>query len=377
MGHPFRENARVNHPPAKTGASLCLKEKLGPNRMSKLASIGYVGKLLVLTFVLISPAAVAAQCAVADRQKAAIRANARTSRIDTAEVGSAPTWAIDSDAYRCQQPDVYWHDKDWNIDLLLPTAENDPFSLKIRARSGQEKILKLDGLYMQIASISLAPNDEALVVGYAYGSWSGQFSVAEIVNLKSGTQLDQVVASTLSISPNRRFLIFLNGDQTNPVYDYRLYDLLKSPRENTCGYRDNDPHHKDFDEEYRGIPLYPKTAHQIGCSEADQKPFEDEDHQRASNYLWSADSSKVIFADVNNRKIVNIIEVTMPSGPKDTPHELIYRPDPGKIHWSNLTSSDEEPIHLSWDSESEDAVSILARDSSALIIQISKFVRLE
>lgn len=344
--------------------------------MSKRVAITNTGRLLGLSFVLLSAAlAAGAQCTSADPQERATQAKAEVSRIGTAEASSAPTFEGYED--RCRQANVYWHDKDWHIDLLLPSEENDPYSLKIRSGSGSEKILKLDDVYSQIASISLAPNDEAIVVAFVYGNWSGLFNVASIVGLKGGNVIDKVVASSFSISPNRRFLIYLNGDETFPVYDYRLYDVLRTPRENTCGYRENDPEHKDFDEEYRGIPLYPKKAKQVSCSEADQKPFEDENHQRVSNFLWSGDSNKVLFIDARDEKNLDIILVTMPSGPKNLPRTSIYRLDAAQIGWSNSMSTGEETIPLSWDSESDDVVSIRSGDANPLIIPLSKFVEVE
>jgi hypothetical protein len=342
--------------------------------MSSFVAIqNFGGQLLMFSAALTA----VAQCTPADREQTARRANAEVSRIGTAEVSSAPTWVIDSYAYRCQQPDVYWHDKDWNIGLLLPSAENDPYALRIRSRSSQEKIVRLEDSFNQIASISLTPNDDAIVVAYVYGKLMGEFSVASIVDLKAGKVVDEVVASSISTSPNRRFLIYLNGDQTYPVYDYRLYDLLRTPRENTCGYRQNDPEHKDFDEEYRGVPIYPKKAHQVSCSDLDQKPFEDENHQRISNFLWSADSSKVIFVDAKDEGTLNLILVTMPTGPKDLPNTSISRPNATPIHWSNSSRGNKEPIQLSWESESDQTVSIRSGSANALTIHLSNFVGIE
>lgn len=342
--------------------------------MPNFVAIRTFGILLLMLF---SALTAVAQCTSAD-EETATRANAQVSRIGTAEVGSAPTWVIDSYAYRCRQPDVYWHDKSWKLDLLLPSTQNDPYSLKIRSSSGHEKIVRLEDSFYQIASIALAPNDEAIVVAFVYGNWSGLFSVASIVNLKSGKVIDQVVASTLSISPNRRFLIYMTGGQSFPFFGYRLYDLLRTPRENTCGYRTNDPEHKDFDEERRGIPLYPKKANQVFCSDAYLKRFEDENHERVSNFLWSADSSKVIFMDAKDQKNLDVLMVKTPTGTKDLPRTSIYRPDTTVIRWSDSRDdADKQIVRLSWTSASDEAVSIRLSDANALTIRLSKFVGAE
>lgn len=320
---------------------------------------------------------VVAQCSLADRKEAAVRADTKVSQEGNAEVASAPIWVIDSYAYRCQHPNVYWHGKDWKIDLLLPTGDNDSYAIRIHSGHRHDKLVKLDYSYFQIASISLASNNEAIVIGYVYGNWSGLFSVASIINLENGDLIDSVVASSFSISPNRRFLIFLNGDQTYPFYDYRLYDILRTPRENTCGYRQNDPEHKDLDEEDRGTPLFPKKADQVGCSEADQQPFESENHALVSNYLWSADSREVIFADSKNETTLSVILVKMPAGPKDMPSTSTYQPKPSAFRWSASTNSDEPPIHLSWNAELGKAVSISSGGLNAMNLQLSKFTPID
>ncbi|HEX3986015.1 MAG TPA: hypothetical protein VHX13_05325 [Acidobacteriaceae bacterium] len=133
-------------------------------------AIATVGNRLgwICVLFLSGPLAVS-QCTSADRQDAAALADTEISHIGPAEVKSAPEWVIDSAAYRCRQPDVYWHDKNWRLDLILPSAERNQYSLSIRPAIGAERILRLDDLYDQIASISATPNNKAIVVGFAYG----------------------------------------------------------------------------------------------------------------------------------------------------------------------------------------------------------------
>lgn len=316
-----------------------------------------------------------AQCPSANHEDAAAQpvTKAETFRIGTAEVRIAPDWV--GQQSMCQQPDVFWHDKDWNIDLVRPKSEDDQqIFLKIRSAAGVEKNLKLDDLFSQIASISLAPGNQAIVVAWVWGHMTGLFSVATIVDLASGQKTDQVVAASFSISPNRRFLIYENGDdQFYPLYDYRLYDLLKTPRENTCGYRPADRQHEYIDDEHRGFPLYPRKAGQITCSEPDLKAFGSVVHQPLSDFVWSADSSNVIFADAKNGKVLSVILVTTPVGPKDHPRTSIYVPNLSTSQWSNPPADGSHTIQLSWKGH---AISLTADDPSPRIIQLSDFTRI-
>ena len=103
---------------------------------------------------------------------------------------------------------------------------------------------------------------------------------------------------------------------------YRLYDVLKTPFENTCNYIaiGNDPEHKDLQGSGRGFQVYPQKAGQIHCNEPED---EDDDNVAVSDFLWSADSSKVVFADVKSGAI-SLILVTMPADKEGHPRTSIY-----------------------------------------------------
>jgi hypothetical protein len=331
-----------------------------------------LARLAFALILLSSPPAVAGQCTAADRDRAADRAHAQTIRIGNAVVRTAPVWIVDSVAYRCQHPDVYWHDDDWKIDVLLPASDNDPYSLRIRSSAGEEKIVKLDYAFDQIISVSVTPNDKAIVVAYVYGRRTGVFSVASIFDLKSGALADTLTALSFSISPNRRFLLYLNiggfdDGGTEPPYQYRLYDVAKTPRENTCGYRINDPQHEFLDEEHRGFPLYPRRPRRTSCSDADLEPFEHDDRDWISDLLWSDDSSKVAFVDEGNQESLSIVEVTAPIGSKDQPRVSIHRLDTSQ-------AGDDEGAKISWSDPSETAVSIRIGNSKPLTYPLSKFI---
>lgn len=335
-----------------------------------------VDKLVGFGFVFIfTMSMVYAQCTPVEREKMAKWTDAKIIRIGTAEVRTASTFV--ADYAPCLQPEVYWHDMDWHIDLLLPSAPNDAYSLSIRPKSGAVEILKLPNLYTQFGSIALAPNNKAIVVAYAYGSWSGEIRSYLIVDLILGKVIDEITASRFSVSPNRRFILFRNWsgppeDQETSEKRYRLYDTMKSPRENVCGYMSNDPKHERLDEEMRGFQVYPRMPGQVSCNDPEKE--EEEDYE-GSDFAWSADSSKVAFIDVKNTKRMSLILVTMPTGPKDHPQTSVYGLDETETHCAEI--QDWDTLHdcsLEWESKSDNAVSILSGDQKNRTFPISKFV---
>jgi hypothetical protein len=333
--------------------------------MNSLTRLGFF--LMLLS----SPLAAVGQCTAADREKAADRAHAQAIRIGNAKVRTAPDW-IGAGPNQCLQPDVYWHDDHWKIDVLEPARDNDPFSIGIRSGAGQEKTVALDFEVDQVASVWVTPNEEAIVVGWVYGRWSGLFSLASIFDLKSGASVDRFTAQSFSISPNRRFLLYLNvgginDQQTEPPYQYRLYDVLKTPRENTCGYRINDPQHKFVDDDHRGFPLYPKRPHRASCSDADLQPFERDDHDWISDFLWSDDSSKVVFVDEGNQGSLSVVAVTTPMGSKDLPRTAID-------HLGGGPGNVDSKVGIAWSDAPETAVSVRTDGARTMVIPLSKFV---
>lgn len=151
-----------------------------------------------------------------------------------------------------RQPEAYWHDQDWNIDLVIPPSNDSPYSLSIRSGRETALILKLPELYVQINSISGAPDDKAIVDA----DCGAELSCFAIVDLKQGKVVDDVGVSFTVISPDRRFIVFKNWFPSHAeTYEneYRLYDIMKTPRQNLCGYRKNDPDHKDLHSAFRSF----------------------------------------------------------------------------------------------------------------------------
>ena len=218
-----------------------------------------------------------------------------------------------------RQPEVYWHGTDWNIDLVIPSSEENPYSVSVRSSCGNARTLELPESYAQVDSISAAPGDKAIVVGEC----GGTCNAFAVIDLKRGKVIDDIAVENSFMSPDRHFILYDNG--YTPHSDdnenlYHLYDTLKSPRENTCGFRDNDPQHKDLDDTLRGFQVYPQKPGQILCTDDENESLDD---NMATNFIWAEDSSKIVFADAKSG-VMSLVLVSMPVGTKDLPKTSVY-----------------------------------------------------
>jgi hypothetical protein len=237
--------------------------------------------------------------------------------IEVKHIGTAEAaTVVNTGFFPSRQPVIYWHDQDWNIDLVLPVAESRVFSLDIRSKTGRELNVKLPERAMQINSILRAPDDKVIVDTDCNSECIGFV----IVDLKLGKVIDDVVTAGTYFSPNRRFILYDNwfANWDDSVKDtYHLYDILRTPKENTCGYEINDPKHERLGDYLRGFQVYPRKPGQIHCA-----VDEDSDGNVATNFTWAADSSKIVFTDVKRNK-TSLVVVTMPVGTKDLPRTSV------------------------------------------------------
>ena len=284
---------------------------------------------------------------------------------------------------------VYWHDDEWKIDMLPQFTSDGAVRMKITSRRGDIKIVNFPNIFAQVNSITRNPEDKAIIFAEA----TGTVEAFLIADLKEGKLIDDIAIVAPSVSPDRRFILYVNTDYYD-YYNYRLYDTSKSPRENTCGYRENDPEHKDMDEAYRGFPVYPRKANQTSCSDAAEKAFADESHTQLSNFIWSADSSKAVFADVMNGNTISLILVTMHDGDhdrghngdhdrdNDVPRTLIYSFVGAENVCAGAATCDSNNVRsIAWNGDSVNVALIQANPSGPAIvlnltIPLSKFVPL-
>jgi hypothetical protein len=232
------------------------------------------------------------------------------------QIGNAEVVSVTSPfgTYPTLQPVVYWHDDEWKIDMLPQPTSDGELRMQITSKSGSAKIVNFQAVFFaQVDSITRNPGDKAIILGEA----NGTSSVFSIIDLKLGKQIDGGLLYHPSISPNRRFLLY--NDWYTPHSEffenrYTLYDTLKTPEENTCGYGDNNIEYKRHHDLLGGIQVYP---YQVTCLDLED---DDDDNTDISDFIWSSNSSKVVFADVKSG-VMSLILVKMPHGERDEDHD--------------------------------------------------------
>lgn len=282
--------------------------------MTRFVSVKRFCNVFVLGFAGLLPA-FSASLSGDQEQQSNVEIRSEVKHIGTAEVRTVTPTSLFVPNH---QPEVYWHDSDWNIDLVSPASENNPSVLSIRSSTGKVSALKLPTEFEQINSILRAPGDKAIVIEESH-TGTGGFA---IVDLGAGTTVDKVGIVFANISPNRRFILYQNWFPPHAeTYEniYHLYDTMKSPLGNVCGYMNNDPKHEDLNDGMRGFQVYPQESGQTDCN----GPENDDDDNMATNFTWAEDSTTIVFADVKSG-VMSLVLVTMPTGLKDLPKTSVY-----------------------------------------------------
>jgi hypothetical protein len=284
-------------------------QMISNNIIYKLIGLGLLGFQGVL-FAFSQSVTLDKEAEARKAQAANIEIRSEVEHIGAAEVRSA---TLSSGFYPALQPEIYWHDADWNIDLIPPSTSNDVLSLSIRSGSGRAQIVKLDDDYAQIDSISRTLNNKAIVIG----DINGMTKTFSIVDLKLGNVIAKRLMYGPSVSPDQRFILYNNWylpHSESAENQYTLYDTLKTPAENICSYWDSNPKHKGRNDE--GILVFPQVTI---CPDGG----DGNDDNMATNFTWAPDSSKVVFADAKGGEM-SLVVVTMPVGAKDLPRTSVY-----------------------------------------------------
>jgi hypothetical protein len=249
-----------------------------------------------------------------------LNTNVKPLNTEVRHIGDAESKSVVNDGFfPSRQPSIYWHDHEWSIDLMIPPSESQPYSLSVRSISGSISLVTLPKTYAQIDSIQRSPGDKAVITADCGGTCSGFL----VVDLKNGSVIDDIGTIDSNVSPNGRFVLFLNGHPGHSGEHenlYHLYDTLKTPRENVCGYMPNDPKHERLDDDMRGTQVYPLEPTLPNCS-SQEDPNDD---NVASHYMWADDSSKIAFVDVRDN-VMSIVVVEMPINVVDSPKTLVYQ----------------------------------------------------
>jgi hypothetical protein len=238
-------------------------------------------------------------------------------RFDTqvTQIGDAQAQTIvEAGFFPDRQSVVFWHDPDWSIDLVVPAKER-VFSVRVQYRKGKASLVTLPKSAMQILSVARAPGDKA-IVSTDCGSECLGFV---ILDLKKATVVDEVGSSGIEISPNRRFILFdswfANWDDSVP-HEFRLYDVLRTPKENTCGYTVLDSKHEKLNDYLRGLQVFPSTP---TCSNNEENLGFD----YGGRFTWSPDSSRIVFAVMREGRM-SLVLIKMPAGALDLPETSVY-----------------------------------------------------
>jgi hypothetical protein len=244
------------------------------------------------------------------------RGDSKIKKVETAEVRAIePGTLFDPE----HQREVYWHDSDWKINLVIPASKNHVHQISVQSNSGTNSTVVLPDYFYQIDEILRGPEDKAIVLEED-GSYSQDFAV---IDLKQGKLIAQIAAAYgVEISPNRRFVFFqrwVARFAKESENEFGIYDLVKSTRANVCSYSKKDPRHEHLELAELGFPVYPQRPGQTDCS----APDDSNDDNQALLSSWAEDSTKVVFADVKG-SVMSLILVTMPIGAKDVPETSMY-----------------------------------------------------
>ena len=160
---------------------------------------------------------------------------------------------------------------------------------KLLLTSGTSKDFEIDienGTVPQVCTLS---NERLLV--FIEASQGGSIEVL-ILNTRTSAILERFRTFNPSVSPNGRWLIYhvFYAHRPDSSDEYLLYDLTKSPEENTM------PDRKENWEHLRGRVVYPAVA--------EGKPFNNvglpksQRHSCSSiDFFWSQDSTAFAFSD--------------------------------------------------------------------------------
>lgn len=270
-----------------------------------------------------------------------------------------------------QQPEVYWHDGVWSIDLVVDPQAEGPPSVRISGPHGLRTTVRLPLDFIQVDVIRRGPANKAVILGEASGA--GAMTVA-IVDLEGGTLIDHFGLLHGSLSPDGRFIVYINGYGTHSAFttddQYRVYDLLRTPRENTCGYRANDPDHRFLDDNWRGQPMFSVRRDEEFRPNEDPALDPVQAHHMAGDFVWASDSSKVAFADKRGSEL-SVVVSAMPISASDVPRTLVH----SVVDEINICSSSKcaggWPVILEWHGENLRALLRRTRLESAITLNLA------
>jgi hypothetical protein len=221
-----------------------------------------------------------------------------------------------------KQTDIYWHDADTQFDLDTST---DKWGVLIRRGSAAAERVPLPDILEQVYAIHrTAPNRAVLLADLSAGA-----KFVGVIGTSSVKHLDSFWSSAdPSLSPDNRYVLFvrfypMHGAEGEDD-QYRLYDVLGTRSSNWPDRpaQDGPPTEPiNYDSTLAGVPVYPLKAGELGRENTNVE--EGQEHKSASDFIWTADSSKVAFADVQGG-VISLIVVAVPPGGKGEPQTVVH-----------------------------------------------------
>ena len=227
------------------------------------------------------------------------------------------------DAPPFKQLEVYWHDPDLRLDL---DASKEPWSVLVQRNGGEVARLPVDDLgFSRVNAIHRVAQDRAVLLGEGT-TGSG---IVGVIGTNPVKLLDHFWTNGgFGLSPDNHYLIFGRFYPAHGAdnYDdqYRLYDLLGTRTSNwpKRPAQDGPPTEPiNYDDTLAGVPVYPLKADEVDRENTNVP--EGTEHEGGIDFIWSADSSKVVFAD-SQARVITIVLVKMPVGGKGGPQTLVH-----------------------------------------------------
>jgi hypothetical protein len=195
-----------------------------------------------------------------------------------------------------------------DAEVSLSIVRNDRRLSVFTAPAGQSgSLVALPDDLSQVDQIRRGPGHRAVILGWV----SSAVAQVTIFDFKKRIVVDHFWAYQPTLSPNSRWLAFTKyyppHGAENTEDQYRLYDLARTTAANRPSRPDRGTGAADPVTEV-GAWIYPLRANEI-----DRENVGVDDgtaHESASDFFWSDDSSKLVFADAQ-AKIMSVVMIRM------------------------------------------------------------------
>lgn len=280
-----------------------------------------------------------------------------------------------------EQAEVYWHDSDTRLDLKTSAQSWDIAVSESGTNIGQ---IVVPDEVSQVDLIHRAGPDRAVFLA----DLSAGAHMAGIITIVPPKLIDSFwTGPRISLSPDGHYVIFIRFYPMHGAegYDdqYRLYDVLGDRSLNWPGRPATDAPPTEplnYDPSLAGVPVYPLMTNEIDRDNTNVT--EDQQHQNASEFVWSADSSKVVFADVQGG-VMSLVVVYMPKVKNEKPKTEMYPLVNAENICSGSNECDFSNIRsLTWNDQTISGTFIIHADNAKntefnLMIPLSKFAPAE